>query len=318
MASLLVLCMIPATTHADFKVLVYTEAYTLVHKSIPAGIQCVKELGTANGFTVDTASTATVMTPSNLSKYAVIVFMNTYGAIMSQSSQQQAFKGFINAGGGWVGVHGPTNCFTSWQWYGGLLGNNAWRSGQTFGKFPNVRESKNHFIVKDPPDTITLNDEYFGYQQNPRSAVTMLYSAKMGDNADHPSAWCHEYDGGRAVYGVWGQYDTTFADANYRKFLLKSIIWAAKLDVPVSVAKTTNQKTGRVSRPVTEKKVGDVCSRVKDGAWLVYNPLCIPAAVSGYDLAGRCAAFVSADNGKRREEWFMELDADISKKGVPV
>jgi type 1 glutamine amidotransferase len=242
MTSLLALGLIPLNTLAAFKVLVYTEAYTLVHKSIPAGVQCVKELGAANGFTVDTSSSASVMTPSNLSKYAAIVFMNTYGAIMNQISQQQAFKGFINAGGGWVGVHGPNNCFTSWPWYGGLLGNNAWRKGQTFGKFPNVRESKTHFIVKDLPDTITLNDEYFGYEQNPRSGVTMLYSAKMNDNADHPSAWCHEYDGGRAVYGVWGQYDTTFADPNYRKFLLKSIQWAAKQDVPVSIAKTQNQQ----------------------------------------------------------------------------
>jgi type 1 glutamine amidotransferase len=75
------------------------------------------------------------------------------------------------------------------------------------------------------------DEEYYGFKANPRPAVTVLYHSNQPDNADHPSAWCHEYDGGRAVFTVWGHYDATFQDSTFKKFLFNSIVWSAHRDV---------------------------------------------------------------------------------------
>jgi type 1 glutamine amidotransferase len=231
-SSLIILFAITSTAFcaSDFKVLVFTKAVGTVHASIPAGIKCIQDLGAANGFSVDTSNDSSYFTDANLAKYKSVIFCNTYGELFN-AAQQTAFTNYMKAGGGWIGIHSAVNCETNWTWFGGLLGNNAWRNGGLFGNFTNSRESKTHFIVKDLPDTIRFNEEYYGYKANPRTAVTVLYHSNQTDKADHPAAWCHEYDGGRAVYTVWGHYDTTYGNATYKKFLLNSIIWSSHKDV---------------------------------------------------------------------------------------
>jgi type 1 glutamine amidotransferase len=230
-----------------YRVLVFTRvaAGLSSHASIPAGIQCIRDIAAKNGFAVDTSNDTLAITGTNLAKYSTVVFLNTGGTIFG-TAQEQAFSRYMEAGGGWIGIHYASDCETNWPWYGGLLGNNAWRSGQVFGNFVHIRENKDHFIVRSLPDTLSLGctEEYYGFKNNPRSAVTVLYHCKQTDAADHPSMWCHEYDGGRAVYAVCGHNDTTFRNAAFQAFMTNAIIWAshkdgARAERPAAVSQTT-------------------------------------------------------------------------------
>ena len=47
----------------------------------------------------------------------------------------------------------------------------------------------------------------------------------MGD--DHPSAWFHEFDGGRSWYTGGGHTDASYAEADFRSHLLGGLRYAA-------------------------------------------------------------------------------------------
>ena len=79
----------------------------------------------------------------------------------------------------------------------------------------------------------TRVDEWYDYRSNPRAQVNVLlrldessYSGgAMGD--DHPSAWFHEFDGGRSWYTGGGHTDASYAEADFRRHLLGGLRYAA-------------------------------------------------------------------------------------------
>lgn len=73
------------------------------------------------GFQVDTTENATVFTENNLKQYRLVVFLNTTGNILNDA-QQNAFERFIQAGGGYFGIHAATDTEYDWPWYGKLAG----------------------------------------------------------------------------------------------------------------------------------------------------------------------------------------------------
>ena len=91
------------------------------HDSIPQGIAAIQALGTANGFTVDATEDAAQFTDANLAQYDVVVFLSTTGDVLNDA-QQTAFEHYIQAGGGFAGIHSATDTEYTWPWYGQMLG----------------------------------------------------------------------------------------------------------------------------------------------------------------------------------------------------
>src|SRR6478752_7651962 len=116
------------TTKADGKlkgsrVLVYTKnGKGYVHDNIASAVACVKELGKANGFTVDVADTSTVFTEENLKKYNMLIFTSTNNDVFATDAQRVAFRRYIEAGGGFVGVHSVTGTERNWRWFKQMMG----------------------------------------------------------------------------------------------------------------------------------------------------------------------------------------------------
>ena len=54
---------------------------------------------------------------------------------------------------------------------------------------------------------------------------TSYSGGQMG--ADHPIAWYHEYEGGRAWYTAGGHTDGSFSEPAFLEHLLGGIRWAA-------------------------------------------------------------------------------------------
>jgi type 1 glutamine amidotransferase len=50
----------------------------------------------------------------------------------------------------------------------------------------------------------------------------------MGE--DHPLAWFHEYDGGRAWYTAGGHTEESFGEPLFAEHLLGGILWTAGAD----------------------------------------------------------------------------------------
>ncbi len=103
------------------KVLVFSKTAGFRHDSIPQGIAAIQALGTANGFTVDATEDGAQFTDANLAQYDVVVFLSTTGDVLNDA-QQTAFEHYIQAGGGYVGIHAATDTEYTWPWYGQMLG----------------------------------------------------------------------------------------------------------------------------------------------------------------------------------------------------
>ena len=214
-----------------YDVLVFSKTAGFRHDAIPVGIQTIRELGTANSFTVTATEDANQFTTSNLSRFEAVIFLNTTGDVLN-GTQQSAFESYIGAGGGYVGVHSAADTEYDWPFYGNLV-------GAYFASHPAIQqarvkvEDRAHPATAHLPQTWTRTDELYNFRTNPRASARVLatldessYSGgSMG--ADHPHVWCKTYSGGRSFYTGAGHTQASYADPAFRAHLLGGIRYAA-------------------------------------------------------------------------------------------
>lgn len=212
-------------------VLIFSKTNGFRHESIPAGIEAIKKLGASNGFDVVATEDSLEINKSNLKKFAAVIFLSPTGKVFGPE-QEEAFQNYIEQGGGYVGIHAATDCEYNWPWYGKL-------AGAYFKGHPSQQEAKliivnkNHPSTAGLPDTWVRKDEWYNFKDiNPDITVLIKIdesSYKGGENGgDHPMAWYHAYDGGRAFYTELGHTNESFSDPLYLKHLLGGIEYAIK------------------------------------------------------------------------------------------
>src|SRR5690348_373077 len=103
------------------RVLVFSLTKVFHHASIPNGIAAIQKLGQENGFDVDTTTNPDMFNDSTLKNYSAVIFLSTTGDVLNYR-QEAAFERYIQAGGGFVGVHSATDTEYDWGWYGRLVG----------------------------------------------------------------------------------------------------------------------------------------------------------------------------------------------------
>ncbi|HUH48134.1 MAG TPA: ThuA domain-containing protein [Arenibacter sp.] len=211
------------------KILVFSKTEGFRHGSIEAGVEALKKMGVENGFLVDATEDASYFTEDVLRNYAAVIFLNTTGDILN-GPQEADFERYIQAGGGYVGVHAATDTEYGWPWYGKLV-------GAYFEGHPKIQEAKllvldkSHQATKGMEDSWMKSDEWYNFRDiNPNINVLISIdenSYEGGTNgADHPISWYHDYDGGRAFYTEMGHTDETFEDPVFLKHLLGGLQYA--------------------------------------------------------------------------------------------
>ena len=105
---LLVVFSITACSHEPKQVLVFSKTAGFRHESIEAGIEALRIMGEAKGFTPSFTEDAQQFNTANLKKYNAVIFLNTTGDVLN-TEQQDAFERYIQAGGGYVGIHAATD-----------------------------------------------------------------------------------------------------------------------------------------------------------------------------------------------------------------
>ncbi|MGI5149811.1 ThuA domain-containing protein [Plantactinospora sp. CA-294935] len=220
----------PAEAAPLTSVLVFSKTAGFRHSSIAPGIAAIRQLGTANGFTVTATEDAAAFSTGNLGQYQAVVFLNTTGDVLN-AGQQSAFESYIAAGGGYVGVHAAADTEYDWPWYGGLAG--AYFASHPATQQATIRvEDRGNVSTSHLGPTWTRTDEWYNYRTNPRSRVKVLASLDEssysgGSMGDHPITWCQNYGGGRAWYTGLGHTDESYSDPFFARMLLGGIRIAA-------------------------------------------------------------------------------------------
>lgn len=247
----------------DLNVLVFSKTEGFRHTSIGAGKKAIAELGKKHGFAVDTTEDASIMQERNLKKYDVVIFLNTTGDILD-NAQQLEFERFIQAGGGFVGIHAAADTEYEWPWYGKLVG--AYFNGHPNN--PNVREAdlhrinKEHISTKHLPDTWHRNDEWYNYKNlNPDVNILLNLdetSYEGGTNGEnHPIAWYHEYDGGRAWFTGSGHTDETFSEDAFLEHLWGGIQYVSANGKPDYALETVAPQENRFIKHTLDQNLDE-------------------------------------------------------------
>jgi type 1 glutamine amidotransferase len=241
---------IPASAQEKFSwkkilVLVYTKnGKGYVHDNIPSAVNCIQQFGKQYGFRVDTSSNPSVMTESNLKQYTLLIFPSTNNDVFDNDMQRLAFRHYIEAGGGFVGIHSVTGTERNWKWFKMMLGGTfSWHA--KFQKF-NVRMiDPSHPSIQGLPTTWTKSDEfYFAKELYPGPKVLMAHDITSLDTTDaaqkaniiknaggyaelYPSVWTNDFDGGHTWITTLGHDKKDYSEPVYMKHLLQGIRYVA-------------------------------------------------------------------------------------------
>jgi len=211
--------------------LVFSRTVEYRHESIPAGIQALSALAAAHGWALSATEDAAQFSDAGLADYDAVIFLSTSGDVLDDA-EQAAFERFIRAGKGFIGIHSASDTEYDWPWYGGLV-------GAYFREHPSIQPAEIVVLDRAHPATAALpnpwrrSDEWYAFQKNPRPNVQVLLAldessydpGSAGMNGDHPIAWCHEYDGGRAFYTALGHTSASFSEPLFLGQLEGAVAW---------------------------------------------------------------------------------------------
>lgn len=233
-------------------VLVYTKnGKGFVHDNIPNAIAALRNLAAEQGFKVDVSEDPSVFEEDNLRKYTLIIFPSTNNDVFNTDAQRLAFRRYIQAGGGFVGIHSVTGTERNWKWFKQFIGGTfAWHpKNQEF----DVKAIKpEHPSLKGLPKVWTRKDEcyflkefYPGIQVimandlrtlNPNEAEKIQNYATPFSNL-YPSVWYQKFDGGNMWLTTLGHDKENYQDPVFLQHIIQGMEYVASLTKKLDYSK---------------------------------------------------------------------------------
>ncbi|MGC4232663.1 MAG: ThuA domain-containing protein [Niabella sp.] len=229
----------------NVRVLVYKKnGPGFVHDNIPHAAQAILNFGKQYGFRVDTSSNPAVMTEDNLKQYRMIIFTSTNNDVFDTDVQRLAFRRYIEAGGGFVGIHSVTGTERKWEWFKMMMGGTfSWHANfQTFTvriidtKHPSMKgipavwqKADECYFAKElypGPTALMVNDFSTIDISNPKQKEALTKNAGLYAKY-FPSAWVHNFDGGITWCTTLGHDKKDYSDPTYLKHIWGGIEYVA-------------------------------------------------------------------------------------------
>ena len=224
------------------KVLVYTKnGKGYVHENIPSAVICIQKLARQYGFKTDVSDDAAVFSEENLKQYSLLIFTSTNNDVFDTDAQRLAFRRFIEAGGGFVGIHSVVGTERNWPWFKMMLGG-------TFAWHPKFQKYKIQVIDPDHPSVAGLpkvwekEDEcYFQKEMYPGIRTLMAHDVSSLDQTEkekiaihagtfsslYPAVWHQQYDGGNIWITALGHDKKDYEDTLYVQHIFQGIKFVA-------------------------------------------------------------------------------------------
>ena len=168
-----------------------------------------------------------------------MVFLGDIGAPLN-AAQEAAFQAYYKDGGGFFAVGSAIESEPDWAYLTELLGTRADGAAVQATNATIKVADRVHLASRSLPEYWTRSDRFYNFKANVRGVAHVLATVDettydggtMTELADHPVAWCKDYEGGRAFYtNVGASGDLSSAAA--RKHLAGAIQWTAGEADPV-------------------------------------------------------------------------------------
>lgn len=204
-------------------------------------IKFFKDLTVGRGFVFDTTSNMSDLNTAKIKDYQLVMMLNDFP---HNAAQREAFKDYMENGGGWFGFHvaAYNDKTTNWPWFVNFLGgavfyNNNWPPLPA----KLVVEDPAHPVTKGLPDAfISPINEWYQWKPSPRERKNIKVLASLSpDNyplglkdiirdGDTPVIWTNtDY---RMIYLNMGHGPHVFTDATQNKLIIAALRWVIATD----------------------------------------------------------------------------------------
>ncbi|RDC62497.1 ThuA domain-containing protein [Adhaeribacter pallidiroseus] len=215
-----------------------------VHDNIPSAVAALQLMAQQQGFRVEVSDDPAVFTPENLKKFTLLLFPSTNNEVFDTPEQRLAFRRYIQAGGGFVGLHSVIGTERNWTWFKQMLGG-------SFLWHPKLQKLKirvidsTHPSVQGLPKVWEKPDEcYFMKELYPGVRAVMAHDLSVLDRTDstesekiknaagaytalYPAAWYQTYDGGYIWITALGHAKTDYQDPVFLRHIWQGIQYVA-------------------------------------------------------------------------------------------
>jgi cytochrome c len=263
---LVLLCLSSCVEHNDeVRILVFSKTSGFYHESIPTGVAALQELGKSKQIRIDTTTNAEYFTEDSLKNYSAVVFLSTTGDVLNHY-QEAEFERYIQAGGGYVGIHAASDTEHNWDWYGKLVGGYFSDHPGIRDRNPNVQPgdlhiTEKHIATEMLPEVWQRTDEWYSFRKMYDQINVIMKidedSYKGGeDMGDHPMSWYHEYDGGRAFYTALGHTKESFSEPLFIEHIWGGIQYAVGENKKLNYKKAKSLRVPEEERFIKTTLVG--------------------------------------------------------------
>ena len=226
-------------------ILVFSKTNGFRHvEGIAGGNAALRDIASKHGWGLFATENGAVFNPGDLSRFAVVVFSNASGDMLS-TEQELAFQAWLEGGGGWLGIHAAgDSSHLEWRWYrDNLIGADftAHIMGPQFQFADVTMENREHPVAAGVPATWQHEEEWYSWQESPRTeGFTILATIdeesytpvqkmfgtevdlRMGD---HPIVWVNCVGKGRTVYATMGHRAEAFEQPQVLQILDNALQW---------------------------------------------------------------------------------------------
>lgn len=210
--------------------------------SVDAARAALAAMAQRKGWTLVTTEKGGAFNPKTLKKFDAVIWNNISGDVLT-IAQRLAFQRYMERGGGFIAIHGSAGDYAYfWDWYVDTLIGARFSGHPVQPQYQDAQITVNaqHHLARRLPAQWTMNDEWYSFRTNPRSAganvvLTLDESTykpigNMGGDlkmGDHPIAWTNCIVKGRMFYSAIGHRPETYEDAYYLTLLEDAVAWVA-------------------------------------------------------------------------------------------
>jgi type 1 glutamine amidotransferase len=242
---------LPSLQHPS--VLVFSKTNSFIHRqAIPAAREYLRQLAGARGWSIYVTDSGAVFSAEDLARFDVVVWNNVTGDVLLPG-QRQAFREWLEAGGGYVGLHAAgDNSHAAWPWYLDAVIRARFIGHPMSPQFQQARlrvEQREDPLVAALPDPWVRTDEWYSFDASPRAPdvrvlVTIdessyepggFFGKRLAMGGDHPMIWKHCVGQGRVFYAAPGHTAGTYAEPEYQALLERAIAWAGRIGAQAAV-----------------------------------------------------------------------------------
>ncbi len=232
-------------------ILVFSKTNGFRHEeAIPAGVTRLQEIARRRGWSLFHTENGAVHNAKDLARFAAVVWHNTSGDVLDEA-QKQAFRSWLEAGGGWLGVHGAGGDSSyEWRWYvEDLVGAQfiGHPMGPQFQVGVATAEDADHPATRHLTAPWSHSEEWYSFERSVRTLPGFHVLVRVDESTysprlklfgtdrdlamgDHPVVWSHCVGRGRALYSALGHQAAAYAEPEYAALLEGAVAWAARTE----------------------------------------------------------------------------------------